>query len=230
MEARWAVFFDTLGVKWEYEKEGFDLGKSGWYLPDFWLPDYGFWIEIKGQEPTEKEIETSRALFEETNDLVFIFKTIPDQGEPLSYVSCFDTWDAEVARVFPVEKPDGYIDNMFSSPECGGHDKWGIHLGCPICGESYVHIGKAQEIDGKDDYKAWQGRGDAVRIEMFCEMGHSWTVRLGFHKGFTYFDIEDCCERSYDPVALLSNNDTEKIERAYTAARSARFEHGEKPT
>ncbi len=23
LEARWAVFFDALGLKWEYEKEGF---------------------------------------------------------------------------------------------------------------------------------------------------------------------------------------------------------------
>ena len=25
LEARWAVFFDACGVKWEYEKEGYDL-------------------------------------------------------------------------------------------------------------------------------------------------------------------------------------------------------------
>ena len=47
LEARWAVFFDALGVKWEYEKEGFDLGEAGWYLPDFWLPELGVWAEIK---------------------------------------------------------------------------------------------------------------------------------------------------------------------------------------
>lgn len=35
LEARWAVFFDALGLKWEYEPEGFDLGEAGWYLPDF---------------------------------------------------------------------------------------------------------------------------------------------------------------------------------------------------
>ena len=28
LEARWAVFFDTLGVKWEYEPEGYDLGNG----------------------------------------------------------------------------------------------------------------------------------------------------------------------------------------------------------
>jgi hypothetical protein len=47
LEARWAVFFDAMDLVWEYEKEGFDLGEYGWYLPDFWLPNQKLWIEIK---------------------------------------------------------------------------------------------------------------------------------------------------------------------------------------
>ena len=30
LEARWAVFFDALQVRWDYELEGFDLGEMGW--------------------------------------------------------------------------------------------------------------------------------------------------------------------------------------------------------
>jgi hypothetical protein len=55
LEARWAVFFDTLGVRWEYEKEGFDLGPAGWYLPDFWLPDLEVWLEVKGVWARERD-------------------------------------------------------------------------------------------------------------------------------------------------------------------------------
>lgn len=54
LEARWAVFFDTLGIEWEYEKEGYDLGEAGWYLPDFWLPELITWLEVKG-DPGEWE-------------------------------------------------------------------------------------------------------------------------------------------------------------------------------
>lgn len=36
LEARWAVFFDALGVPWEYEPQGYSL-PSGPYLPDFRL-------------------------------------------------------------------------------------------------------------------------------------------------------------------------------------------------
>jgi hypothetical protein len=49
LEARWAVFFDALGITWEYEPEGFELSDGTWYLPDFWLPtfDGGMWAEVK---------------------------------------------------------------------------------------------------------------------------------------------------------------------------------------
>lgn len=55
LEARWAVFFDACGVKWEYEPEGFDLGDGLYYLPDFLLHDVmakyelvDLYIEVKG--------------------------------------------------------------------------------------------------------------------------------------------------------------------------------------
>jgi hypothetical protein len=36
-----------VGLPFEYEKEGFDLGDGIWYLPDFWLPSLKLWVEIK---------------------------------------------------------------------------------------------------------------------------------------------------------------------------------------
>ncbi len=63
LEARWAVFFDALGVTWEYEKEGFHFdGKR--YLSDFWLPDLSLWVEIKG-ELADGELELLRSFREE---------------------------------------------------------------------------------------------------------------------------------------------------------------------
>lgn len=41
LEARWAVFFDALGVKYEYEPEGFQLPSGDYYLPDFRVKCYG---------------------------------------------------------------------------------------------------------------------------------------------------------------------------------------------
>lgn len=48
LEARWGVFFDTLGVKWLYEPQGYVLGNGDRYLPDFWLPEVQLWVEVKG--------------------------------------------------------------------------------------------------------------------------------------------------------------------------------------
>lgn len=75
-EARWAVFFDTLGVRYEYEKEGYDLGGIR-YLPDFWLPDEKAWVEIKGQELTDAEIQKAHALTRATRHQVFVFIGAP---------------------------------------------------------------------------------------------------------------------------------------------------------
>ncbi len=51
LEARWAVFWDSLGISWEYEPEGFELGDGLRYLPDFKVnyPDQkDVWFEVKG--------------------------------------------------------------------------------------------------------------------------------------------------------------------------------------
>ena len=48
LEARWAVFFDELGIKYEYEPEGYTMKDGTKYLPDFYLPEEGYYIECKG--------------------------------------------------------------------------------------------------------------------------------------------------------------------------------------
>lgn len=49
LEARWAVFFDHLNIRWEYEPQGFNINGRP-YLPDFYLPQSGLWVEVKGSE------------------------------------------------------------------------------------------------------------------------------------------------------------------------------------
>lgn len=54
LEARWAVFFDALGIAWEYEPEGFESGGQKW-LPDFHLPRTNTWVEVKGSTAALRE-------------------------------------------------------------------------------------------------------------------------------------------------------------------------------
>lgn len=55
LEARWAVFFDAMLVKWEYEPEGFENDEGEKYLPDFYLPEFDMWCEVKPNDPTRLE-------------------------------------------------------------------------------------------------------------------------------------------------------------------------------
>lgn len=52
LEARWAVFFEALGVSFDYEPEGYKIDNAIKYLPDFYIPEWDMYIEIKG-DPLE---------------------------------------------------------------------------------------------------------------------------------------------------------------------------------
>lgn len=47
LEARWAVVLDVLGLSYEYEPEGFEFHDGTRYLPDFFIKDTGWFVEVK---------------------------------------------------------------------------------------------------------------------------------------------------------------------------------------
>lgn len=56
LEARWAVFFNAVGLTYEYEIEGFEMDGTR-YLPDFYIPSLNRWFEIKGRPLSSDEIK-----------------------------------------------------------------------------------------------------------------------------------------------------------------------------
>jgi hypothetical protein len=70
-EARWAVFFKAAGIPYEYEKEGVVLDGRP-YLPDFWLPGFKMWLEVKGETPTQEERTLCQRLCEESGHSVLL--------------------------------------------------------------------------------------------------------------------------------------------------------------
>lgn len=66
LEARWAVFFDALGIKYEYETEGFEMSDGTMYLPDFYLPESDSFFEVKGIM-SEKDDHKIRLFIQESN-------------------------------------------------------------------------------------------------------------------------------------------------------------------
>lgn len=105
LEARYAVLLDHLGVRWEYEPQGYEL-PSGPYLPDFWLPGIrgGMWLEIKAEgapeDPRHEELaEMSGSDVAVTNGLPrdagadwlrVCFGGFPSWDEPFSFQVCPD--------------------------------------------------------------------------------------------------------------------------------------------
>jgi hypothetical protein len=84
VEARWAVFFHEAGLRYEYEKQGFKLNGTG-YLPDFWLPEPRWWIEVKGGPPNGKERDLARWLTRESGCNTYIFCGSPATVEHGSF-------------------------------------------------------------------------------------------------------------------------------------------------
>lgn len=86
LEARWAVFFETLGCKWIYEKEGYQLADGINYLPDFWItqmrefPGFGRFVEIKQFEPSVYERKKLELLATKTGTTVFCFWDLNSTG------------------------------------------------------------------------------------------------------------------------------------------------------
>jgi hypothetical protein len=86
LEARWAVFFDTLEIPWEYEVQGYEVDGRP-YLPDFELrpwteSGYGdrVLVEVKG-DPDRLDKSLLAATVRTTGQPVLILGPIPEPAE-----------------------------------------------------------------------------------------------------------------------------------------------------
>ncbi len=63
LEAKWAIFFNELGLEYQYEPDGYEFSDNTRYLPDFYLPQVstsasalgGLWVEVKAKNNFGKE-------------------------------------------------------------------------------------------------------------------------------------------------------------------------------
>lgn len=129
LEAKWAVFFDTIGIEWKYEEEGYQLPDGTWYLPDFKVKCWGKRGGI-GSEPFDLYIEVKGEMTAEDLQKIWAFSGcsyIPpyDEGEEaffkaldemvpvlivgdIPYIqSEDDLWDS---NVFNCYGPDGFFN------------------------------------------------------------------------------------------------------------------------
>jgi hypothetical protein len=134
LEARWAVFWDELGVKWEYEPQTFKFPDGKQYTPDFWIVDLALWVEIKPNPKIAHEEEAELKCLQlagETGDLVYL-----DQGgfawpisEDWAYSNAFVAGGAEVYSVLFYYITDHVHGDFIYESE---NHYWAT---CPECGK-----------------------------------------------------------------------------------------------
>ena len=55
-----------------YEPEGYQLNDATCYLPDFFIPEWNIYLEIKGEEPSPEEKEKCQQLSNGTGKIVLL--------------------------------------------------------------------------------------------------------------------------------------------------------------
>lgn len=81
LEARWAVYFETLGCHWQYELEGFELGGGLRYLPDFRIGWHKgdeskmWWAEVKPQPLSDAERVKTEAFARTVGPVILLIGT-----------------------------------------------------------------------------------------------------------------------------------------------------------
>jgi hypothetical protein len=208
LEARWAVFYDALGIEWRYEYEGFDMWSGRWYLPDFYLPKFRCWIEIKGEVPTNTDLQKAFDLNLETYDEktgefqdVYIFYgdipyPYPERGNAVGH--------CPPSMLELEELTDDDLDDW--------PPVWGLcWQQCPLCGG--IKIGRINTVCCRECLDKY-----ASAVEKIIK--YEWQTPVGempfFKEGP---DI-------VNPEFFRSGHRTFMLQTAYEAARSARFEGG----
>lgn len=95
LEARWGVFFNALGLSWEYEPEGFVLDDGTHYLPDFRVKTPqgdDIWYEVKRNGVLE-DAKFSSFLESMTDDKHPSFRAALLSGDPIDHFS--RKWDTD---------------------------------------------------------------------------------------------------------------------------------------
>lgn len=189
LEARWAVFFDHVGLKWEYEPQGYELPSGGRYLPDFWLPESQFHVEVKGSEaalraegPRYAEAVLTGAL--PGNGLIFL-GPVPDAAAGL---------------------PEHFV--LTTHEHCCGR--------LILC----LHIALG------DWFTAEAKQSDAAELLPCTDLMTHLSDRLPPLGGYRNGADERATYTNCGPMPPDWPVDP-PVAAAYTAARSARFEHGE---
>ncbi|WBP92179.1 PDDEXK family nuclease [Kitasatospora cathayae] len=206
LEARWAVFFDAIGITWEYEPQGYTVGLDRRpYLPDFWLPDLHAFVEVKGDEE-RFDGRLLSDLLRYGGDAVFVLALgqIPhaELGRApvhAAFIPTSDFYQPASPSIETVERAFAAIRTLDESDQAAVKELIHNPPRIAICCQHFVFQ------CGKDA----DGKAEPLILPIFAPNAFT-SVKDILNPNPAWFVLQD-----------------RKVIKAYEAARSARFEHGE---
>lgn len=150
LEARWAVFFDALGIEWEYEPQGYTLKDGTNYLPDFYIHKVGgrtgkgkrkrgdgIFVEVKGFLKGEDRNKLDKFPY-----AIYCVGDIPTKKDPEQYM-----WDK-------CEDSNYYLFSSWNIDK----DSYSVFF-CKVNGEICIYgidnIASMENVDLKSIHKAY---------------------------------------------------------------------------
>lgn len=229
LEARWAVFFDALGLDYEYEPEGFELENGIKYLPDFKVKCYGTRGCLSGDTlfPCEgcKHHITSSCDVASVENFCDLFNYIELYNNNLPL-----PWWITLRR--PPERTE-----IVKCKKCE-----------PRFFDLYIEVKGEMTKSDAEKIKAFSKHYPVLIVGNIPQKGCSYdSQRLGAYEKMSGFDIYPFNYKTidgdyfgaypagHDGKFYLWGDDcnyiwsVEEVENAYSKARQARFEYGEKP-
>jgi hypothetical protein len=186
---------------------------AGWYLPDFYLPEQKYWIEIKGQRPTVED--KNKAFYFDLDVWWAEVKDIPDEVDDFNDFHRVFVFAGDIPWPYPskgnaIEASDFIGDfrhRRYCWQQCPVCRKLGIgEMGEPFCPECLERLRNAVSFEA-----------EVVRL------GHT-TEPKALSEAARKVGIA-----VVDEDVFRSAHRSHSLREAYNAARSARFEHGESP-
>lgn len=212
LEARWAVFFDAMGIEYEYEQEGFETKDGAKYLPDFILTDSGVYVEVKGmRDGAMDELKKVVNFVKNSGERVLVLTNIPENIHD-------DYW------WFPIFFLDGLSKH--------------VSLTRVFFEEGVIGLDYGASVE-RSNMACWNADEREVLTEdMFSAVRETYMLKneikpIGEIIGYAYSgEIIAIKREDFGPGACISHwseEYAEKLNDALTKARQARFEFDETP-
>lgn len=202
LEARWAVFFDAAGIKWEYEPQGFECEDGTRYLPDFYLPEYDWYAEVKApRSGAVEEVEKACKFLGSKIKVLVILGNIPPKS------------DADLYHYRAFYK-NPLTDAIIMGSVC-------INLGLTADSDPYTYLAFSTRLGVDwDRHIPVLYNFKNVKEDIFIAV-HDRNLYSGDKPGGTF---------SYcDATIHDDDGGRDFINGCYDKARQARFEYGESP-